>query len=151
MDPDVQFVDEMQAAAGRRSVAGAGRAGRGLGRAVLQGPGPRARRCDPTASLTSRSIVLGLDDATLVGRPREMLARLAGRPAQPDAVIMDEAGFQYLWPGEPLRRRARSFEMNDHRAVLVGVCKASQTFQTFPILYTRYSQAMQFVPAGAQR
>ena len=36
--------------------------------------------------------------------------------------------------------------MNDHRAVIVGLCKASDTFQTFPILYTRYHQALQFVP-----
>jgi putative ABC transport system permease protein len=36
--------------------------------------------------------------------------------------------------------------MNEHRAVITGLCKASQTFQTFPILYTRYSQAIQFVP-----
>jgi putative ABC transport system permease protein len=36
--------------------------------------------------------------------------------------------------------------MNDHRAVLVGVCKASRTFQTFPIVYTRYNLALQFVP-----
>src|ERR1700677_2364946 len=36
--------------------------------------------------------------------------------------------------------------MNDHRAILVGVCKASKTFSTFPILYTRYYQALQFSP-----
>jgi putative ABC transport system permease protein len=36
--------------------------------------------------------------------------------------------------------------MNDHRAVLVGICKSSPTFQSFPIIYTAYSQATQFVP-----
>jgi putative ABC transport system permease protein len=36
--------------------------------------------------------------------------------------------------------------MNDRRAVIVGLCKASPTFQTFPIVYTRYSQATLFVP-----
>ena len=30
--------------------------------------------------------------------------------------------------------------------MIVGICKASRTFQTFPVVYTRYSQAMQFVP-----
>jgi putative ABC transport system permease protein len=57
---------------------------------------------------------------------------------------MDEAGYRYLWPGEPFEL-GRTFEMNDHRAVLVGICKARQTFQTFPILYARYSQATQYV------
>ena len=36
--------------------------------------------------------------------------------------------------------------MNDHRGVIVGVCKASRTFQTFPIIYTRYTQATQYAP-----
>src|SRR5262249_15644688 len=54
-------------------------------------------------------------------------------------------GYKYLWPDEPLRL-GRVLEMNDHRAVIVGICKASDTFQTFPILYTRYHQALQFIP-----
>jgi putative ABC transport system permease protein len=40
----------------------------------------------------------------------------------------------------------RAFEMNDRRAVIVGICKARPTFQTFPIVYTRYSQAVLYVP-----
>jgi putative ABC transport system permease protein len=58
---------------------------------------------------------------------------------------MDEAGYKYLWPGEEYRL-GRTFEMNDHRAILVGICKASKTFSTFPVLYTRYYQALQFSP-----
>jgi putative ABC transport system permease protein len=66
---------------------------------------------------------------------------------EPDAVIMDVGGFRYLWPDAPLESAlGRVLEMNDHRAVIVGLCRASETFQTFPILYTRYHQALQFVP-----
>jgi putative ABC transport system permease protein len=90
-------------------------------------------------------ILLGLDDATLVGAPRDLLLGSLADLRRPGAVIMDEAGYRYLWPGEPYRL-GREFEMNDVRAVIVGVCKASPTFMTFPILYTRYSQAVQFVP-----
>ena len=36
--------------------------------------------------------------------------------------------------------------MNDKEAEIVGICKASRTFQTFPVVYTRYSQALEFVP-----
>jgi putative ABC transport system permease protein len=36
--------------------------------------------------------------------------------------------------------------MNDRRAVIVGLCKASPTFQTFPIVYCRYSTATLYVP-----
>jgi putative ABC transport system permease protein len=92
-----------------------------------------------------QAIVLGLDDATLVGAPQEIVLGSLADLRRPDAVLMDEAGFHYLWPGEPLRV-GRVLEMNDHRAVLVGICKASRTFQTFPILYTRYHQALQYIP-----
>jgi putative ABC transport system permease protein len=90
-------------------------------------------------------IILGLDDATLVGAPRDVLMGSLADLRQPDAVIIDEAGFRYLWPGEPYAL-GKTFEMNDHRAVIVGICKASPTFQTFPIAYSRYSQAVRYVP-----
>lgn len=50
-----------------------------------------------------------------------------------------------MWPGEEYKI-GRTFELNDKRAVLVGVCKASPPFVTLPVLYSRYSQAVQFVP-----
>jgi putative ABC transport system permease protein len=80
---------------------------------------------------------------------------LAGRLAdlnQPDAVIVDKAGYEYMWPEEAERvgrdgyQVGKVFEMNDHRAVLVGVCKASAPFTTLPVVYTRYSQAGGYVP-----
>jgi len=90
-------------------------------------------------------ILFGLDDATLVGGPTEMVAGSLGDLRQPDAVIVDQAGYEYMWPGEPIRL-GRTFEMNDRRVVLVGVCKASPPFTTLPVLYTRYSQAARLVP-----
>jgi putative ABC transport system permease protein len=36
--------------------------------------------------------------------------------------------------------------MNDHRAVVVGVCEATRTFQTNPVVYTTYSRAKTFAP-----
>ena len=50
-----------------------------------------------------------------------------------------------MWPGEPLRT-GKVIEMNDRRAVVVGVFRASQTFMTMPVIYTRFSQATLFVP-----
>jgi putative ABC transport system permease protein len=92
-----------------------------------------------------QAIVLGLDDATMVGAPHTILLGSLADLRRPDAVMMDEAGYRYLWPGQPLSV-GRTFEMNDHRAVLVAICKASPTFQTFPILFTRYHQALEFIP-----
>ncbi len=149
MDRDVEFIDELKALTdddlyrvqGVSGVDWAVRFYKGQGRVKLDAGNPHG------AGLYQQVVVLGLDDDTLVGAPREMIPG-TGTLADlriPDAVIMDENGFKYLWPNEPLHA-GKVFEMNDHRAVVVGVCKASDTFQTFPILYTRYHQAIQFIP-----
>ena len=41
--------------------------------------------------------------------------------------------------------------MNDQRTVVVGVCKASAPFQTFPLMFTRYTRAMEFVARERNR
>jgi putative ABC transport system permease protein len=64
---------------------------------------------------------------------------------RPDAVIIDEIGYKLLWPGEPIEL-GRELEMNDRRAVIVGICDVSSPFFTFPVIFTRYSLAMGYVP-----
>jgi putative ABC transport system permease protein len=90
-------------------------------------------------------ILMGLDDATLTGAPTHMVLGTIGDLQIPDAILVDEAGFQQMWPGEPLRT-GKVIEMNQRRAVVVGVYRADQTFMTLPIIYTRFSQATLFVP-----
>jgi putative ABC transport system permease protein len=63
---------------------------------------------------------------------------------RPDAVIVDEAGYRDLWPGAPLEL-GRTLEMNDRRGVVVAIADSSPPFQTLPVVYTRYSQAVQYV------
>ena len=93
-----------------------------------------------------RNVVLfGLDDTTLVGAPQTMLVGELADLRRPDAVIIDKAGYEYMWPGQEYKI-GREFQLNDRRAVLVGVCKASAPFTTLPILYTRYSSASGYVP-----
>jgi putative ABC transport system permease protein len=141
MDPHVEYIDEIKPlletdvyrVQGVPGVAWAVRFYKGQGRLKL-GDG-----------YYQQAIVLGLDDATLVGAPETILVGSLADLRQPDAVIMDEAGFRYLWPGEPFAT-GRVLEMNDHRAVIVGICKSRRTFQTFPVLYARYHQALQYVP-----
>jgi putative ABC transport system permease protein len=141
MDPNVRFVDDIKPLSdddlyrvrGVPGVAWAVRLYKGVA---------RARFDDGNFQ---QMILLGLDDATMVGAPREVVLGSLADLRKPDAVMIDEAGYKYLWPDQPLEL-GRSFEMNDRRAVIVGICKASPTFQTFPIVYTRYSQAVQFVP-----
>jgi putative ABC transport system permease protein len=141
MDPNVEYIDELkpmkedylQRVEGVPGVAWAVHFYKGQARLKL-GDGKY-----------QQAIVLGLDDATMVGAPQKFLLGSLANLRQPDAVVMDEAGYHYLWPHEPLRT-GRLLEMNDHRAVLVGICQASRTFQTFPVMYTRYSLALEFIP-----
>jgi putative ABC transport system permease protein len=93
-------------------------------------------------------ILIGLDDATLAGAPRKMILGSWERLREPDSVVIDEAGYILLFPGEPLEL-GRSLEMNDHRVTIVGISDASAPFQSLPVVHSRYSQAVHFL--GHQR
>jgi putative ABC transport system permease protein len=90
-------------------------------------------------------ILMGLDDSTLIGGPQTMLQGSVADLEQPDAIIIDEIGHQLLWPDQP-PQIGREITLNERRAVVVGLCRASVTFQTLPVFYTRRSQALQFLP-----
>ena len=76
----------------------------------------------------------------------------------PDAVIVDNVRLEKLYPDEKWDELAelgnafyqrflrRQFEMNDHRAIIVGVCEATRTFQSNPVVYTTYTRAKTFAP-----
>lgn len=90
-------------------------------------------------------ILMGLDDNSLMGAPREMVLGKLSDLRQPDAVMIDKAGYTYLFPDQPFKLGA-TLEINDRRAVIVGICKASAPFQTFPVLFSRYSVACHYAP-----
>jgi putative ABC transport system permease protein len=139
MDPSVQFVDDVTPLSDNavyqvRSVPGvewAVRLYKGQARSQFR------------EGNFKQFLLLGLDDATLVGAPARMLLGNLGDLRKPDAIILDANGWNYLWPNEPFSV-GKQFEMNDHRAVVVGICKASPTFQTFPVAYTLYSRAIMY-------
>lgn len=141
MDKNVQFVDDIKPLSdtdlfrvkGVPGVDWAVRFYKGIGRARFE------------EGTYQQMILLGLDDATLVAAPQAMILGTIADLRTPDAVIIDEAGYKRLWPDEPYRI-GQTFEMNDRRAVIVGITRARKTFQSFPILYTRYSQAVSFAP-----
>jgi putative ABC transport system permease protein len=141
MDPKVKYVDDVKPMADThlyrvRGVPGvdwAVRLYKGIARARLE------------AGSYEQVILLGLDDATFIGAPLNMIEGSIDDLRAPDAVIMDIVGYRKLWPDEPFKR-GRIIEMNDRRAVIVGLAKARKTFQSFPVVYTRYSQAVRFAP-----
>jgi putative ABC transport system permease protein len=90
------------------------------------------------------SLLIGLDDATLSGAPRKMLLGSWERLREPDSMVIDQAGYVLLFPGEPLEL-GRTLEMNDHRVTLVGISDASAPFLSVPVMHTRYSEAVNFL------
>ena len=104
---------------------------------------PRAKALDGTFRVV---IMLGLDDASLVGAPArdKMLLGAVDALRQPDAVIIDRVGYSFLFPGQPLEL-GRTLELNDHLVHIVGVAEAAAPFATFPVMFARYSQAIGFV------
>jgi putative ABC transport system permease protein len=98
--------------------------------------------------------VIGLDDASLAGGPAEMVEGQLADLRRADGVIVDENGARGKLarrpesgegPGVPLAV-GDTLELNDHRAVVVGICRVSRTFQSQPVVYTTWSRSMQFAP-----
>jgi putative ABC transport system permease protein len=93
--------------------------------------------------------VVGVDDATLIGLPRTMLAGEREALAAPDAVFIDDVGSRKLFPdGNVVGTR---LELNDRRAIISGIVDAIPTFTGTVILYTRYSNALNFIPGSRNR
>src|SRR5262249_6384883 len=111
MDAQTRFIDEapplpetdLQRVRGVEGVAWAVKLYKGQVTARLAAGGFRA------------VILFGLDDATLVGAPRKLVAGNVDDLMLPDAVILDKAGHHYMWPNEPYQI-GRVFEMNERRA-----------------------------------
>jgi putative ABC transport system permease protein len=96
--------------------------------------------------------VIGLDDATLIGGPATMLEGRLQDLRRADAIIIDQNGAEGKLAkrgpdGNPIPARVGStLELNDHRAVVVGICRISRTFQSQPVVYTTYTRATTFAP-----
>jgi len=150
MDPKVQFIDDVKPLQDTelyriRGVAGVEWAVplyKGLLKARLQDGNYQA--CN----------VFGLDDATLIGGPPVMLQGSLSDLRRKDAVIVNDVGANTRLARPPARPGGRriplqigdTLEINDKRAVVVGICRVSRTFQSQPVIYTTYSRAVTFAP-----
>jgi len=160
MDNNVRFIDdvkpmlenELYRVRGVEGVLWAVPLYKGIGRAKLTTYDLNGERQE----VIEQVIMLGLDDASMVGAPRRIFVGKLSDLRRPDAIIVDKVGLRKLYPGQggesaktndELRKfLGRELEMNDHRAVIVGICETTRTFQSNPVVYTTYSRAKQFVP-----
>lgn len=94
--------------------------------------------------------LIGVDDSTLIGLPRTMIRGERSALFEPDAVFVDDIGARRLFPPgvDPIGIR---LELNDQRAIIRGIVDANPTFTSTVILYTRYSNALNYVPGTRNR
>jgi len=87
--------------------------------------------------------VVGLDDTSLFGRPPMEEGNIGSIFAENSFIVVHDSEFPKL--GNP--RVGTTFELNDHRGVVVGIAKVS-TSSLFgvPTLYTTYNRAIQYIP-----
>ncbi len=95
--------------------------------------------------------VIGLDDASLIGGPPEIVQGSIEDLRMDGAIIVDEIGandkLAYKKNGiiTPLQV-GETIEINDQRAYVVGICRVARTFQSQPVIYTTYTRALSYAP-----
>jgi putative ABC transport system permease protein len=145
MDPMVQFIDDSQPMLDTQLYRVRGV--QGVEWAVPLYKGNTRVRMGNGQLVTSN--MLGLDDATLIGGPAIILEGRLADLRLPDSVIIDEAGAKGRLAkpspvpgGKPTPLTiGDTLEINDKRAVVVGIARATATFGSQPIIYTTFTRA----------
>ncbi|NTW83313.1 MAG: ABC transporter permease [Chlorobiaceae bacterium] len=88
--------------------------------------------------------VVGLDDATLFGRPELIKGNINDIYGDNAFLIVKDAEYNKLEKPDV----GTEFEINDHRGVVVGLAKvASSGLFGIPTIYTTYSRAITYIPS----
>ncbi len=148
MDPKVQYVDDLKPLKETESLRIRGI--KGVAWAVPLYKGLLKARLPNGAFQTC--IVVGLDDETLIGGPPAMLQGKLSNLRHSDAIIVDGVAAKGRLANvgrdgtrTPLKI-GDTMELNDHRAVVAGICEVSRTFQSQPVIYTTFSRSVAFAP-----
>jgi putative ABC transport system permease protein len=153
MDPKVQFIDDIKPMQETQLLRVRGVDGVRWAVPLYKGL-LKARLANGTFQTVN---LIGLDDTSLIGGPATMLVGQLADLRRSDSIVVDEIGAQdklaRLLPdgGRVPLRVGDVVELNDHRAVVVGICQVSRTFQSQPVVYTTYSRATTFAPRERKR
>lgn len=93
------------------------------------------------------SILIGVDDSSLIGVPPRVVMGDIEDLRHPDAVAVSQDGFTKVWRNEPLALN-KTVELNDRRAIVVAIVKDSPKFTSAITFFTRYSYALQYTNNG---
>jgi putative ABC transport system permease protein len=149
MDPKVQFIDDIKPMQDTELYRVRGVSGVAWAVPLYKGL-IKARLYDGTFQTCN---LIGLDDATLIGGPPVMLAGRLEDLRRSDGVIVDIEGATTKLAKAPTQDRkpvplaiGDTLELNDRRAIVVGIAKTTRTFQSQPVLYTTYNRALLYAP-----
>ncbi len=148
MDPKVQFVDDVKPLQDTELYRVRGVSGVDWAMPLYKGL-IKARLTNGNFQTCN---VIGLDDATLIGGPPEMLEGRLEDLRRADSVIVDRDGAKEKLglkgpDGQAIPLKVGDLlELNDHRAIVVGIAKTTRTFQSQPVVYTTYSRAKNMAP-----
>jgi putative ABC transport system permease protein len=91
--------------------------------------------------------MIGLDAATLVGRPPVILKGHLEDLRLPNTVMIDELAVERLSLGKGRKIGiGDTFEINDREARVIGICKTDRHFFGYPYVFTTYDEALLFAP-----
>jgi putative ABC transport system permease protein len=148
MDPMVQFVDDAKPLAD--SKLGLVRSVTGVAWAVPIFKTVTSARL-PDGNTASGQLV-GVDDASLIGAPAQMVSGRTADLHMTDAIFVNDEGaklrFAQKQPNGTLRplQVGDVLELNEHRAEVVGIAKTGPTFSSQPVIYTTYTRAKSYAP-----
>src|SRR3990167_2056297 len=91
-------------------------------------------------------IIIGIDDATLIGGPPKMLEGTIEDLRFPCSIIVNQNGCETKLKSDRPLGVGDILELNDNRAYVSGICETSRTFQSQPVIYTTYNRATKFIP-----
>jgi putative ABC transport system permease protein len=150
MDAKVQFVDDIKPLQDTQLYRVRGVAGVDWAMPLYKGL-LKARLANGTFQTC---IVVGLDDASLIGGPAHMIEGKVEDLRRSDGVIVDIDGATEKLAKPPATPGGKpvplklgdTLELNDRRAIVVGIAKTTRTFQSQPVVYTTYSRAIGYAP-----
>lgn len=96
-----------------------------------------------TGGVLQQVHLIGVDDASLTGMCPQMVLGSKEDVRAPDGIIVDRAGYRFLWPGAAAAL-GKTIEINDQRAVIAGICEAAPAFTTFPLIFAKYTDAQRY-------
>lgn len=150
MDEKVQFIDDIKSLQDTELYRVRGVSGVEWAMPMYKGM-QKARMSDGTFQ---NCTVIGLDDTTLIGAPAVLVEGKLDDLRRSDSVIVDFDGANEKLAKPPLIEGGKkiplkvgdTLELNDKRAIVVGIAKVTRTFQSQPTIYTTYSRAKTYAP-----